>query len=335
MKKIVWVFFAMISLTAFAQSPKSVQFSPTNYYSLFSATTKPVLTIRPGDTIHTSSVDCNGFDLNGIKKAVGAEGADSGNPLTGPFYVEGAEEGDIVQVTFVDIQFSRNTAFCFPYFHERSMPAAITSLAKNTSTPIIWDLDIQNHKASIHNKTAHLANFDVAIRPFLGCVGLAAPKGQKVSTEDAGPFGGNMDFTRITKSASVYLPVYNQGGLLYLGDGHAAQGDGEINWTALETSLNFSFVVKLIKHPKVQISYPRIEDAEYIMTAGISATLDSALQIATTGIFEWLQETYHLTVEEATQVMGSSLEYKIAEIVDPQVEIIAMIKKSALRKIKP
>lgn len=120
---------------------------------------------------------------------------------------------------------------------------------------------------------------------------------------------------------------------MYLGDGHAAQGDGELNWMALETSLDFSFTVSLIKHPENKLTYPRIEDADYIMTVGMDATLDQSLKIATKGMLDWLQQEYKLTLEEATQVMGSSIEYKIAEIVDPKVEVVAMIKKSALSKI--
>jgi acetamidase/formamidase len=77
-----------------------------------------------------------------------------------------------------------------------------------------------------------------------------------------------------------------------------------------------------------------VEDAEYIMTVGMDATLDNSLKIATKGMLEWLQEDYKLTIEEATQVMGSSIEYKITEIVDPKVEIVAMIKKKTLSKIQ-
>ncbi len=329
MKYIVFVLVSTICLTSTAQAPKRVNFTPSNYFSFFAAATKPVLTILPGDTIYTSSVDCDGFDKYGTKRSIG----EAQNPLTGPFYVEGAEEGDIIQVTFTDMKFSRNTALCLPYFHERSLPTSITDLVKNNLKPIVWDLDLKKNKAKLQAPTVHLKNFEVSISPFLGCVGLAAPKGQEVGTGDAGPFGGNMDFNRITKNASVFMPVYNKGGLLYLGDGHAAQGDGEINWMALETSLDYAFTVKLIKSPSTKLAYPRVEDATYIMTVGLDASLDNALKIASKGMLAWLQEDYNLTIEEATQVMGSSLEYKIAEIVDPQVEIVAMIKKTVLSKI--
>ena len=142
-----------------------------------------------------------------------------------------------------------------------------------------------------------------------------------------------MDFTAVTDHASVYLPVYHNGALLTLGDGHAAQGDGELNWDAIETSLNVAFTVQLIKKPTVALAAPRVENNEYLMAVGADSSLDVALKIATKGLLRWLQEKYNLTDAEATQVMGSSLEYKIAEIVDPKVEIVAMIKKTALAKI--
>ena len=127
MKFIPFLFLSLICLVGEAQSPKRVNFTPANYYSFFAAETKPVLNILPGDTIYTSSVDCDGFDKNGIKRSIGK----AENPLTGPFYVEGAEEGDIIKVTFTDMKFSRNTALCLSYFHERSMPSSITDMVKN------------------------------------------------------------------------------------------------------------------------------------------------------------------------------------------------------------
>ena len=329
MKIILTIALITCSLFSNAQVKQQIHFNPTQFYSFFSANTQPVLNIKPGDTIVTSSVDCDGFDKFNTKRSVGK----AENPLTGPFYIEGAEEGDIIKITFIDMKFSRNTALCLPFFHERSMPASVTDVVKNNLTPIVWDLDLKKNVAKLHHPSDRLKNFEVPINPFLGCVGLAAPKGQEIGTGDSGPFGGNMDFNRITKNSSVYLPVYNKGGLLYLGDGHAAQGDGELNWMALETSLDFSFTVSLIKHPENKLNYPRVEDADYIMTVGMDATLDQSLKIATKEMLDWLQQTYHLTLEEATQVMGSSIEYKIAEIVDPKVEVVAMIKKSALNKI--
>jgi len=329
MRNILLLLLIIQSLTAWSQNHKRISFKPEQYYSFFSASTKPVLNITPGDTITTSTVDCDGFDKFGIKRSIG----EAENPLTGPFYIEGAEEGDILQINFLDIQFNRNTALSLPFFHERSMPQSIIEPLKNNSNkPIVWDLDFKNNKAKLHVPLEHLKKYEVAIHPFFGCVGLAA-KGKEIGTGDSGPFGGNLDFSRITKSSKVSLPVYNKGALLYIGDGHAAQGDGELNWMALETSLNFTFTVNLIKKPNKQLEYPRVEDNTYIMSIGMDTSLDHALKIATKGLLDWLQEDYHLTLEEASQVMGTSMEYKISEIVDPQVEIVAMIKKSLLKNI--
>ena len=130
-----------LSINTYSQSHKKVKFTPTHYYSFFSGATSPVLSIYPGDTIITSSVDCEGFDRN-LKLCTSGK---SVNPLTGPFYISGAEEGDIVKITFTDIRFSRNTAFSLPYFHPRSMNDSIAQLANNDSLPIIWDLNFKKN----------------------------------------------------------------------------------------------------------------------------------------------------------------------------------------------
>ena len=169
MKYILFLTLMVIASNSNAQSHKKVQFTPNQFYSFFSAGIKPVMHIQPGDTIVTSSVDCDGFDKSGNKRSIGA----AENPLTGPFFIEGAEEGDIVQVNFIDMKFNRNTALCLPYFHERSMPSSITDLVKNNLTPIVWNLDLKNKKATLNAFSERLKNFEVAINPFLGCVGCS------------------------------------------------------------------------------------------------------------------------------------------------------------------
>ena len=327
MKKLLIPLLLIIGYSVQAQKPAHINFIPTKFYSEFSSANAPVLTIRPGDIINTWTVDCNGFDSLNQKRTDG----DAVNPLTGPFYVEGAQPGDVLMVTLVYLGFNRNTAFSSLSFHERSLPAEeYASFSK--PTPVIWNLNLTNNTASPDMQSARLKNFTVNIHPFLGCVGVA-PASNPFPTTDSGPFGGNMDFTAVTTGATVYLPVYHTGALLTLGDGHAAQGDGELNWDAIETSLNVAFTVQLIKQPAIALQNPRVENKDYIMAVGADSSLDVALKIATSNLLQWVQHQYHLTNEEATQVIGSSLEFKIAEIVDPKTEIVAMIKKSALAKI--
>lgn len=327
MKKYLIPALVAVCCHALAQKPAAVTFKPAKYFSEFSSANAPVLTIRPGDTIYTSTVDCNGFDSLGHKLTDG----DAVNPLTGPFYVQGAQPGDVLKVAIVNLSFSRNTAFSSLSFHERSLPAADYA-PFSKAVPVTWNLNVKNMTASPAMNSGKLKKFTVKIHPFLGCVGVA-PAGKPFPTTDSGPFGGNMDFTAVTTGATVYLPVSHPGALLTLGDGHAAQGDGELNWDAIETSLNVAFTVQLVKNPAAVLENPRVENAEYIMAVGADSSLDVALKIANKNLLQWIQQQYNLTNEEATQVLGSSLEYKIAEIVDPKVEIIAMLKKSTLAKI--
>ncbi|HWB28027.1 MAG TPA: acetamidase/formamidase family protein [Chitinophagaceae bacterium] len=328
MKKYLAIALVILAYHAQAQKHAAITFKPVKFFSEFSSVNAPVLTIHPGDTVYTWTVDCDGYDSLGHKLTEG----DAVNPLTGPFYIEGAEPGDILKVNLLKLSFSRNTAFSAAFFHPRSLPASDYAPFSKV-TPVTWDLDIKKMTATPRMNSAHLKNFTIKIHPFLGCVGVA-PAGDPFPTTDSGPFGGNMDFTAVTAGASIYLPVFHEGALLTIGDGHAAQGDGELNWDAVETSLNAMFTVQLIKKPDAVLENPRLENNEYLMAVGADSSLDVALKIATKGLLQWIQQEYHITDAEATQVLGSSLEYKIAEIVDPKVEVVAMIKKSQLRKIE-
>ena len=102
----------------------------------------------------------------------------------------------------------------------------------------------------------------------------------------------------------------------------------------METSLNVEFTVQIIKREVLSLNYPRVEDSTYLMAIGFDKSLDEALKIATSGLLEWLQQDYHLSLQEATQVMSTSIEYTIAEIADPQVEVVAKIKKEVLTTLK-
>jgi acetamidase/formamidase len=143
-----------------------------------------------------------------------------------------------------------------------------------------------------------------------------------------------MDFSSTCQSSTVYLPVFHDGGYLFIGDGHAVQGDGELAGNALETSLDVEFTVQVIKKEQLQISSPRVEDSAYIMTIGYDEKLENALKMATAGLLEWLQKDYQLSTGEASQVISTTIEYRIAEIADPEVIVVAKIKKEILKQLK-
>jgi acetamidase/formamidase len=140
-----------------------------------------------------------------------------------------------------------------------------------------------------------------------------------------------MDYNQLVEGTTVYLPVYHPGALLFVGDGHAAQGDGELTGDALETSTEWTLTVDVIRGRN--IASPRLENTDYFMASGISNSLPEALQSATTNLSTWLQEEYKLNPAEIGVVLGTGMRYEVAEVVDPQVHIVAKIAKSLLAPI--
>jgi len=307
---------------------KLIHFIPTSFSNSFSLNIPSVLTIRPGDTVHTETIDAFGRDKTGVKRKGG------GNPLTGPFYIENAMQGDALAITLTKISLNRSYAYTTETFVSRSLPKSIIKeLPKGKIAK--WNLDIENGFASPDSAYEHLQYFKVPLHPFLGCIGVApSSKKNEVLSFFQGTYGGNLDFNSITQSATIYLPVFHDGAFLYIGDGHAVQGDGELAGNALETSMDVEFTVKLIKSDTLKLTYPRVEDSVYIMAIGIDKSLDNALKIATAGLLDWLQNDYHLSLPEASQVISTSIEYTIAEIADPEVEVVAKIKKEILKGLK-
>ena len=141
-----------------------------------------------------------------------------------------------------------------------------------------------------------------------------------------------MDFNEVAEGATIYLPVRTPGALLYVGDGHAAQGDGELTGNALETSMDVEFTVDLIREQAT--GGPRAENDEYWMSSGVGNSLTDALQLATTQLVNWLEREYKLQPNEAAVVLGTAMRYDIAEVVDPLVHVVAKIHKSALAQLK-
>src|SRR5262249_1822966 len=160
---------------------------PDSFYSEFSSKTPPVLHIHPGDTVQTESIDADGFDKKGVNRSKGV------NPLTGPFYIEGAMPGDVIAVHITKMHINRPWATGAEFFVHRSLPDSILKkLPKAHSIDwtmaVRWQVDPLAEKAWPDSPREHLKNFYVPVKPMLGCVGLA-PAGAPISTIDAGPFG--------------------------------------------------------------------------------------------------------------------------------------------------
>lgn len=307
-----------------AASPRRHDFVPTTFHRQFSAQTAPVLTIAPGDTVHTITVDAGGVDAAGVKRSAG------GNPQTGPFYVETAMPGDMLAVHITRLRLNRDWAGTDDSLVESALSSRLAVMTKDNGKPVKWHLDVARGVATPENPDPHLASYSVPLRPMLGCISVApGPSDAPAPTGDSGSWGGNMDFNEIVEGTTVYLPVRNPGALLYVGDGHALMGDGEINGNALETSLDVEFTVDVL--PGRRIPGPRVESASHIMAMGLSGSLDDAFKSATASMAQWLTDDYALTPSEVAQVIGTAAEYRISEVADRNSGIVLKIDKARLQ----
>ncbi len=163
---------------------------------------------------------------------------------------------------------------------------------------------------------------------MLGCIGVAPPRGSAISTATSGPYGGNMDYRDVSPGASVMFPVFTEGALLFVGDGHARQGDGEIVGTGVEISMDVTLSVELVKDR--ELHWPRMETATHLIALGNARPLDQALQHATTELTRWLVDDYGYDVRGASHLFGQALEYDIGNVFDPAYTIAAKIEKALL-----
>ena len=309
-----------------AGPPKRHEFTPTVFYRQFSASNAPVLKIAPGDTVHTTTVDAGGEDEHGVRRVLG------GNPETGPFFIQTAWPGDTLVVHFNRIRLNRDYAVSDDAIVGRALDTDMAVKMKDGGKTFRWRLDRQRGVAATEKPGDHLKEFSVPLHPMLGCVATApgfasAPP----PTGDSGRFGGNMDFNEIVEGVTAYLPVNQPGALLYVGDGHAAQGDGELNGNALETSMDVEFTVDVLHNKR--INTPRVESDSQIMTVGLGGSLEDSLRTAIGGMSQWLEQDYGLTPSEIAQVLGTSVQLNIGEVADRNAGVAAKLTKARLQPL--
>jgi amidase len=310
-------------------TPQRHEFVPTVFYRQFSPFNKPVLTVSPGDTIHTTTVDAGGSDMNSVKRVLG------GNPETGPFYIEGAEPGDTLVVHLVHLKLNRDYAISDDGLDDRAMDSNVAVKLKDNGKTIRWHIDTAKGVAYPEGAGEDLVNYTVPLHPMLGCIATATSPGSQSppGTGDSGGYGGNMDFNENAEGATIYLPVSNPGALLYVGDGHALQGDGELNGNALETSMDVEFTVDVL--PGKRIGGRRIETSTDLIAMGLAGSLDDAIKEATGNMANWLEQDYKLTPTEIAQFLGVASEYHISEVADRNAGIVLKIAKSKLSTLTP
>jgi amidase len=309
------------------RAAKTWTFEPTKFHTNYSAAIAPALRVFPGDTIRTWTIDSGGLDSKFERRSPG------GNPQTGPFYIEGALPGDTLVVHLNRLRLNRDTARSGSRINLRTVTPAWSVAAKyQEGFNSEWALDRAAGVARLSHPSESMKNYTVPILPMLGCVGTAPAAGQSFRAVDLGPFGGNLDYNQMGEGATLLLPVFQPGALFFLGDGHAAMGDGELTGAALETSLDVEFTVDLI--PGSATAYPRLMNRDYLMSMGVGGSIEDALQIATAQLADWLKADYHLNDNDLALVLGTALKYDVAEMVDPHFDVVAKVPKAALTGLK-
>ena len=290
--------------------------------------TEPVARLKSGDVLETNTVDAFG---NAIQKPGDTLNLVKGdNPLTGPFYVEGAQPGDTLAVKILDLQVDGNQGVgaLAPGFGALN-PTNYTPML-NTSVPEkIWFYPI-DHATNTATFKALDSNFSVKIplHPFFGCIGVAPAAGEARSSIVPAEFGGNMDSPEASVGNTVYFPVNVAGALLFMGDGHAAMGDGEVAGTAIEVPLRARVQVSVIKGQK--INWPRFENDDSIMTVGAYRPLDDALRIAFVELVGWIRQDYGLSEMDSYELLSKVAKIHLNEMVDPNYVIVASVEKKYL-----
>jgi amidase len=239
----------------------------------FDRTVTPVLEIDSGDTVTFETGDV-AYERLSKGEAVEAIGLENFNAVTGPVLVRGAEPGDALKVEIVDVNVRRAWSVWLPDFG---------GLGKQTKAVAVKEIPMRDGRAYIND------SLTVPIRTMIGCIGVA-PASDKGSTfMPAYPFGGNMDLREMEAGATLYLPVQVPGGLLSMGDLHAAMGVAEPTWVSLEAAGSATLKISLEKNKK--LNYPRLRVGGSTYCLGMADTLEKAHQIA-------LDEAYNLLIND-------------------------------------
>ena len=274
----------------------------------------------------TSTLCAHGYDASGTQVA------QMSNPMTGPFYVEGAKPGDALAVVIERIEPDREYGWARtvvapnvldPDYVAASPPADNQALAR-------WRVDSRARTVTLEEPSdTSLGRMRLPLAPMIGCLGVAPPYGQAISTATSAEHGGNMDYRGFCCGTTAYFPVFVRGALFQLGDCHALQGDGEIGGTGIEISCTVQFTVRIRKNAAAL--WPGGENRRYIFTVGNARPLDQALQHATTEMLRRLQREFKLDEAGARILLGQCVEYDVGNIFDPAYTMVCKIARRALQ----
>jgi len=247
------------------------------------------------------------------------------NPLVGPIYVEGAEKGDALAVNIISIETSRDygVSAIIPEFGG----LCATPLTRTLNEPLPPKVMIHPIKGNsiIFSKDLNIA--PIPYEPFYGTIGTS-PELEAISSLSPGSHGGNMDAADVCPGNTIILPVNVEGGFLYIGDGHAAQGDAEVCGVATEIPTTGTLKINLIK--ELSLRNPRVESDEFIMTIGSARPMEDAARIAFYELIMWLESDYGIEKLVAYQLCSQVARVRLANMVDTLYSVVAKFPKKYL-----
>ncbi len=233
------------------------------------------------------------------------------HPLTGPVYVEGAEPGDTLAVTLIELE-------VLGWGWTAARPGR-GFLPDVPGEPFLKTFQLDKESGLAHFSD----NISIPIKPFPGVMGVAPDTDEMLRTRPPRENGGNMDNKYMTEGTIVYFPVLVEGALFSIGDTHAAQGDGEVSGTGIEAPMRIVYQVDVIKGGR-KISEPQYETDEYYAVTGFAPTIDEAARKATQFMVDYLVAEHHLTPIEAYSLCSLAGDLKISEVVDLPNVLVSM-----------
>jgi acetamidase/formamidase len=296
---------------------------------------KPVLTVRPGDIVEIQTVSGNperleqaGLPPDQIPAALRTLYAEvpqnqrgpGGHLLTGPVAIEGAEPGDVLEVRIRDIRL--DVPFAYNTFRKGS--GFLPDEFEGTRTKIIP----LNRKRKVGT---FAPGIELPLKPFFGSMGVAPPEAAgKINSGPPGIHAGNLDNKELVAGTTLFIPVAVRGALFEVGDGHAGMGNGEVDITAMETSLTgvFQFILRKDLHLK----WPRAETPTHWITMGLDTDLTEATRLAVHETLDFLVTEKKLTREEAYMLASVVVDFEITQLVDGTKGVHGMIAKSIFTK---
>jgi len=297
----------------------------------FSHQLKPVLTINSGDTIEVETY--TGFyiydkaprefltpEFLEICQYLPSEQKVSSGPhlLTGPIYIKDAVPGDVIEVNIEEIHPRLPIGFNAIYPEKGALHKHFSEHKLR-----FISLDLEKQIAEFPPNSG----IQIPLKPFFGILGVATPENR--SSVPPGNYGGNIDNKELQARSRIFLPVFVPGALFSIGDGHSAQGDGEVDLTAIETSMNGRIKIQL--HKDIKLTTPIAETSTDIITMGFGQTLDAAFEMALQQMMNFLEHYVELSAEEAYVLCSLAVNFRITQVVNlPQKGVHGMLSKSML-----